>query len=193
VNRNFYTAAASILLLTGVSALAQTSTWKLDTNHTQIDFQIRRVPVSNVRGSFGGITGTVIWDDKDLSKDSVEAVIPTSSISTNNDTRDKDLRSDNFFNVERYPTMTFKSTAVTGTLGKLHVTGNLTLAGVTKSVTLEVDGPTAPTKMGSKLILGFAATGTILRSDFNFASKYPTMILGDEIKFTIDAEADKTP
>jgi polyisoprenoid-binding protein YceI len=68
VNRNFYTAAASILLLTGASALAQTSTWKLDTNHTQIDFQIRRVPVSTVRGSFGGITGTVVWDDKDPSK-----------------------------------------------------------------------------------------------------------------------------
>ncbi len=121
----------------------------------------------------------------------MEAVIPTSSITTNNETRDKDLRSDNFFDVAKYPTMTFKSTAVTGTPGKLHVTGNLTLAGVTKLVTFEVEGATTPAKIGPKLILGFAATGTILRSHFNFASKYPALILGDEIKFTIDAEVDK--
>ncbi len=190
MNRNFFTAVASILLLAESSALAQTSTWKLDTNHTQVDFQIRRVPVSTVRGSFGGITGTVIWDEKDPSKCSVEAVIPTGSITTNNESRDKDLKSANFVDIEKYPTMTFKSTTVTGTPGKLHVTGNLTLAGVTKLVTFEVEGATAPTKMGPKLILGFAATGTILRSDFNFAPKYPTVILGDEIKFTIDAEAD---
>lgn len=191
MNRNFFLAVVSILLVPVSTALAQTSTWKLDTNHTQVDFQIRRVPVSTVRGSFGGITGTITWDEKDLSKCSVEAVIPTTSITTNNETRDKDLKSANFFDTEKYPTMTFKSTAVTGTPGKLHINGNLTLAGVTKMVTLEVEGSTAPTKMGSKLILGFAATGTIVRSDFNFAPKYPTLILGDEIKFTIDAEADK--
>ena len=191
MNLKFFPAIVSLLLFSSASVLAQTSTWKLDTNHTQVDFQIRRVPVSTVRGSFGGITGTVIWDEKDPSKCSVEAVIPTASITTNNETRDKDLRSDNFFDVAKYPTMTFKSTAVTGTPGRLHITGNLTLAGVTKLVTLEVEGATTPVKMGPKLILGFAATGTILRSDFNFASKYPTLILGDEIKFTIDAEADK--
>jgi polyisoprenoid-binding protein YceI len=182
---------ASLFLLTGSGALAQTSTWKLDTNHTQVDFQIRRVPVSTVRGSFGGITGTVIWNEKDPSKCSVEAVIPTTTITTNNEMRDKDLKSANFFDVEKYPTMTFKSTTVTGTLDKLHVTGNLTLAGVTKVVTFEVQGPAAPAKMGPRLILGFAATGAIKRSDFNFAPKYPTLILGDDIIFTIDAEADQ--
>ena len=104
--------------------------------------------------------------------------------------RDADLKSPNFFNVEKYPTMTFKSTAVIGTPGKLQIIGDLTLAGVTKSVTLLVDGPTPPTRMG-KLIIGFAATGTLKRSNFNFAPKYPIAILGDEIKFTIDAEADK--
>jgi polyisoprenoid-binding protein YceI len=189
MNRCLFTASLSALLLTGASALAQTSTWTIDTNHTQVDFQIRRVPVSNVRGSFSGITGTVNWDEKNPSKSSVEVVIPTTSISTANAMRDKDLKSPNFFDVEKYPTMIFKSTAVTGTPGKLQVIGDLTLAGVTKSVTLMVDGPTPPTKMG-KLIIGFAATGTVKRSDFNFASKYPIAILGDEIKFTIDAEAD---
>ncbi|WP_263357231.1 YceI family protein [Acidicapsa ligni] len=190
MNLRFFTAVFSTLLLSGASALAQTSAWTIDTNHTQVDFQIRRVPVSNVRGSFGGITGTVNWNEKDPSKSSVEVVIPTASISTANSTRDADLKSPNFFNIEKYPTMTFKSTAVSGTSGKLQIVGDLTLAGVTKSVTLAVDGPTPPTRMG-KLIIGFAATGILKRSDFNFASKYPTAILGDEIKFTIDAEADK--
>jgi polyisoprenoid-binding protein YceI len=86
--------------------------------------------------------------------------------------------------------MTFRSTAVTGSAGKLQVVGNLTLAGVTRPVTLSVEGPTAATKMGNKTIIGFEASGTIKRSDFNFASKYSAVILGDEIKFTIDVEAD---
>jgi polyisoprenoid-binding protein YceI len=190
MNRCLFTASLYALLLNGASALAQTSTWTLDTNHTQVDFQIRRAPVSNVRGSFGGITGTVDWDEKNPSKSRIEVTIPTTSISTANAMRDADLKSPNFFNAEKYPTMTFKSTAVTGTPGKLQVIGDLTLAGVAKSVTLLVDGPTPPTRMG-KLIIGSAATGTRKRSDFNFAPKYPIAILGDEIKFTIDAEADK--
>ena len=88
--------------------------------------------------------------------------------------------------------MTFKSTSVSGATGKLQVTGDLTLAGVTKSVTLDVDGPTAPVKgQGGKMILGFSATGTLKRSDFNFGNpKFNTMI-GDDVKFTIDVEAGK--
>lgn len=178
------------LMLACVCACAQTSTWTLDKNQTQASFQVRRVPVSYVRGSFSGITGTVIWDADKPSNSRVDVVIPTASISTNNSARDADLKSSNFFNVEKYPTMTFKSTAVTGTPGHLQVVGNLTLAGVTKVVTLAVEGPTPPTKMG-KIIVGFAASGTLRRSDFNFAAKYPAVILGDEIRFTIDAEANQ--
>jgi polyisoprenoid-binding protein YceI len=188
--RNFLASAISVLLFTGSSALAQTSTWTIDTNQTQIDFQIRRVRVSPVRRSFSGITGTVNWDEKNPSKSHVEVAIPTSSISTSNAMRDADLKSPNFFNVERYPTMTFKPTAISDIPGKLQITGDLTLADITKSVTLMVDGPTPPTTMG-KLIIGFAGTGTLKRSDFAFAPKYPTVILVDEIKFTIDLEADQ--
>jgi polyisoprenoid-binding protein YceI len=130
-----------------------------------------------------GITGSVIWNEKDPSKSSVQVTIPTASVSTNNSARDADLRSSNFFDVEKFPTMTFKSTSVKGSLGHLQLVGNLTLNGITKIVTLDVEGPTPPTKMG-KLIIGFAATGTVKRSDFNFAPKYPVAILGDEIKFT---------
>lgn len=189
IRRSTFTAFL-IFLLAGRLASAQSSTWTIDKNQTQINFQIRRVPVSYVRGSFGGITGSVVWNEKDLSQSSVEVTIPTASVSTNNSTRDADLRSSNFFDVNKFPTMTFKSTLVKGMPGHLQVVGNLTLNGITKSVTLDVVGPTPPTRMG-KLIIGFAATGTVKRTDFNFAPKYPIAILGDEIKFTIDVEADQ--
>ena len=193
MNRRLFTAALSAaLLLSGVSAFAQSSSWVIDKNHSQVNFQIRHMGVSNVRGSIGGVTGTVVWDEKDPSKSSVEATMDATTVSTNNDNRDKDLKSPTFFNVEKFPTLTFKSTAVTGTNGKLQVIGDLTLGGVTKSVTLDVDGPTAPIKgMGGKTVIGFSASGVVKRSDFNFASKYGAAMLGDDVKFTIDVEADK--
>jgi polyisoprenoid-binding protein YceI len=192
MNRRIFTAALSALLLTGVSAFAQSSTWTIDKNHSQVNFAIKHMGVSTVRGSISGVTGTVAWDDKDPSKSSVEATIDTTTVNTNNEARDKHLKSPDFFNVEKYPTMTFKSTSVSGATGKLKVTGDLTLAGVTKSVTLDVDGPTAPVKgQGGKMVIGFSATGMLKRSDFNFGSKFTNPTLGDEVKFTIDVEADK--
>jgi polyisoprenoid-binding protein YceI len=192
MNRRIFTAALSALLLTGVSAFAQSSSWTIDKNHSQVNFQVRHMGVSNVRGSISGITGTVVWDDKDPTKSSVEATIDTTTVSTNNEARDKHLKSPDFFNVEKFPTMTFKSTSVTGASGKLQVIGDLTLAGVTKSVTLDVDGPTPPIKgQGGKLVTGFSVTGTLKRTDFNFGSKFGSPMLSDEVKFTIDVEAGK--
>jgi polyisoprenoid-binding protein YceI len=192
MNRRFFTATLSALLLTGVSAFAQTSSWTIDTNHTQVNFQIRHAGVSTVRGSISGVTGTVVWDDKNPSNSSVTATMNATTVSTNNAQRDTHLKSPDFFDVEKYPTLTFKSTAVTGTAGKLQIVGDLTLGGVTKSVTLSVDGPTAPVKgQGGKMVIGFSASGTLKRSDFNFGSKFPAPILGDDVPFTIDVEADK--
>jgi len=192
MNRRIFTAALSALLLTGVSAFAQSSTWTIDPNHSQVNFAIKHLQVSTVRGSISGVTGTVVWDDKDPSKSSVEATINTTTVTTNNEKRDGHLKSADFFNVEKFPTMTFRSTAVTGASGKLQVVGDLTLAGVTKSVTLDVDGPTPPQKgMGGKLVTGFSATGKLKRSDFNFGSKFGEPMLGDEVQFTIDVEAGK--
>jgi len=192
MNRRFMTAALSALLFTGASAFAQSTTWTIDKNHAETTFKVRHMGVSTVRGSISGITGTVVWDEKDLSKSNVEVTIDATTVSTNNPTRDKDLKSDHFFNVEKFPTMTFKSTSVKRVNGKLQVVGDLTLAGVTKSVTLDVDGPTAPQKgMRDKTVIGLSATTTIKRSDFNFAAKTPTMVVGDEVGITIDAEADQ--
>jgi len=192
MNRRLFTAALSALLLTGVSAFAQSSSWTIDPNHSQVNFAIKHIQVSTVRGSISGVTGTVVWDEKNLSNSSVQATINTATVTTNNEKRDGHLKSPDFFNVEKFPTMTFKSTAVTGTPGKLQVVGDLTLAGVTKSVTLDVDGPTPPQKsMGGKLASGFSATGKLKRSDFNFGQKFTEPSLGDEVQFTIDIEALK--
>lgn len=193
MNRRTFTAALSAaLLLTGVSAFAQPSTWTIDKNHAQTNFQIRHMGVSTVRGSISGVTGTIVWDEKDPSKSSVDATIDTTTVSTNNENRDKDLKSDHYFNVEKFPTMTFKSTSVSRANGKLQVVGDLTLAGVTKSVTLDVDGPTAPqAQRNGKMVIGLSATGIVKRSDFNFAPKTPSAVLGDEVQITIDVEAGK--
>ena len=192
MNRRLFTAALSALLLTGVSAFAQSSSWTIDPNHSQVNFAIKHIQVSTVRGSISGVTGTVVWDEKNLSNSSVQATINTATVTTNNEKRDGHLKSPDFFNVEKFPTMTFKSTAVTGTPGKLQVVGDLTLAGVTKSVTLDVDGPPPPQKsMGGKLASGFSATGKLKRSDFNFGPKFTEPALGDEVQFTIDVEALK--
>jgi polyisoprenoid-binding protein YceI len=189
--RSLFTLAAA-LLITNFAALAQSSTWTIDKNHTQVDFQIRHMSVSNVRGSMSGVTGSVVWDEKDLSKCSVNATIDATTVSTNNDARDKHLKSPAFFNVEKFPTLTFKSTSVTRVNGKLQVTGDLTLTGVTKSITLDVDGPTAPVKgMHGGLVTGFSASGILKRSDFTFGSGFSAPMLGDDVKFTIDVEADQ--
>lgn len=196
MNRRLFTVVLSALLLTGVGAFAQssasTSTWTIDPNHSQVNFSIKHLEVSTVRGSISGVTGSVVWDEKNPSNSSVQATINTTTVSTNNGKRDGHLKSPDFFNVKKFPTMTFKSTSVTSANGKLQVIGDLTLTGVTKSVTLAVDGPTPPQKgMDGKLVTGFSATGTLKRSDFNFGSKFGSPTLGDDVQFTIDIEAGK--
>ncbi len=197
MNRRIFTSLFAGTLLAGASlvgtaAFAQNTNWTIDKNHAEVNFQITHAAVSTVRGSIGGVTGAVVWDEKNLAKSSVTATIDATTVSTNNEARDKHLKSPDFFNVEKFPTITFKSSSVTRVNGKLQVIGDLTLAGVTKSVTLDVDGPTPPVKgMRGGLVMGFSATGLIKRSDFSFGSKYGQPILGDDVKFTIDLEADQ--
>lgn len=193
MNRRLFTALVAGVLLAGSTALAQNTNWTIDKNHAQVDFQTRHMAVSTVRGSMSNITGTVVWDEKNLAKSSVNATIDATTVTTANDARDKHLKSPDFFDVEKFPTLTFKSTSVTRANGKLQVIGDLTLAGVTKSVTLDVDGPTAPVKgMRGGLVMGFSASGMIKRSDFSFGTKsMANAAIGDDVKFTIDLEADQ--
>jgi len=185
--------AVAGLCLANTTSHAQASSWTIDPAHSSAEFQIRHLGVSNVRGSLTGLKGTVLLDEKDITKSSVNATIETSTVSTSNDARDKHLKSPEFFDVGKFPQMTFKSTSFSNAGGKLQMIGDLTLNGVTKPVTLDVDGPAPPQKgMGGRTVSGFSATGTLKRSDYNFGVKYGPPMIGDEVKFTIDVEIGKS-
>lgn len=187
----FSAMAVMAVSMMGASAMAQTSTWTIDSAHSSAQFSIRHMGVSKVHGSITGIKGTVLYDEKDPTKSKVEATLDTNTVNTANDARDKHLKSPDFFDVEKNPTLTFKSTSVKKVGGKLQATGDLTLAGVTKPVTLSLDGPATPVTQKGKTVSGFSATVTIHRSDFNFGSKFPAAVLGDDVDVEIDIEIGK--
>ena len=175
-------------------AAAQSATWTIDPGHSAATFQVRHMIVANVKGEFGGPVGTATFDPKDLSTLRVEATIDARTINTRNPDRDKDLRSDLFFDVAKYPRITFKSRSVTvESPGKLKVLGDLTIKGVTKPVTLDIDGPTQEIKdiWGSRRI-GATATTIINRRDFNIV--YNRLlegggaVVGDQVSITLDME-----
>lgn len=180
----FMTAA---LLLLPLAAMAQ-QTWQIDPAHTNAEFSVRHMGISTVRGSFTKISGTVQYDPADLSKTAIDTTIDANSIDTRNENRDKDLRSAHFFDVEKYPTLTFKSkSAQASAQGKVRVTGDLTIHGVTKEVVLDVNGPTPSVKdPRGKLHMGAAASTVINRTDFGM-SGYQGMV-GNDITINIDVE-----
>lgn len=191
-NKLMLALTAAALSFAGAGAYAQTSTWTIDPAHSSVNFTIRHMGVSNVHGSIGSVKGTVNYDEKDITKSTVEATIDATTIATGVEARDKHLKSPDFFEVEKYPTITFKSTSITNSGGKLQLTGDLTLHGVTKSVTLDVDGP-APAQTGKdgKTRSGFSAEGKLHRTDFGIGSKFGAAMVGDDVKFSIDVEIDK--
>ena len=175
-------------LLLAVSAAAQSGGWKIDPNHSSAQFAVRHMGVSTVRGAFTKVTGSAMYDPADPGKTFLEATIESSSVDTRVEMRDKDLRSPNFLDVEKYPTITFKSKqAKAGGDGKLQITGDLTIHGVSKEVVLDVDGPSQPIKdpMGNRRI-GASATTKINRKDFGVNGA--PGVVGDEISITIDTE-----
>jgi polyisoprenoid-binding protein YceI len=185
---------ATVLLLGPAIARAEAEVWTIDPGHSAATFQVRHMVVANVKGEFAGPVGTATFDPKDLSTLQIEATIDARTINTRNGDRDKDLRSNLFFDVGKYPKITFKSrsVAVQGP-GKLKVAGDLTIHGVTKPVTLDVEGPTAEIKdiWGSRRI-GATATTKIDRRDFGLV--YNRMleaggaVVGDEVSIELDVE-----
>jgi polyisoprenoid-binding protein YceI len=174
-------------------AMAQTETWYLDPPHSSAQFAVRHLGISTVRGAFTKVGGVVV-DSPDLSKASVNVTIDASSVDTRVQRRDDDLRSDHFFDVAKYPTITFQSKRVesAGT-GKLKVTGDLTMHGVTKEVVLDVDGPTPPMKdpRGTSH-RGLSATTTLSRADFGI--NFDAGMVGDQVAIQLDVElVDKAP
>ena len=177
-------------LALAMTAAAQAGSWQIDPNHSAAQFSVRHLGVSTVRGAFTKVSGTSKYDPANPANDSLEATIESSSVDTRVEMRDKDLRSPNFLDVEKYPTITFhsKSTkAADADAGKLKITGDLTIHGVTKEVVLDVDGPSLPIKdpWGNQRI-GASASTKINRKDFGVNGA--PGVVGDEISITIDVE-----
>jgi len=181
-----------ILALAAPLALAQTSTWTSDPAHSEVDFSIKHLSVSNVHGRFGHVSATIIYNDADITKSSVNATIDVTGVDTGEEARNNHLKTPDFFDVATYANATFTSTSVAKTATGLTVNGNLTLHGVTKPVVLTVDGPTAPAQgMDHKPHVGFEATTTIKRTDFGIGTKFPDAILSDAVKLTIELDVAK--
>ena len=187
MNRRISTLFVFVLLT--AAAWAQGSEWQIDPAHSSLAFTVRHMGISNVHGHFAKFSGSASIDDSDITKSSVNVTIDATSIDTNVQMRDNDLRSPGYFDAQQFPTITFKSKSVSRAGdNKLKVVGDLTMHGVTKEVTLDVDGPSAPIKMGPNMRRGLAATTTVNRKDFGIGSKPSSAAVGEQIKIDIDAE-----
>ena len=187
-----YFAFLIAIFLFAISASAQVQTFQIDPNHTAAQFSVRHMGISTVRGAFTKVSGSAQYDPSNPGKSSVEVTIDADSVDTRVTMRDYDLRSPNFFEVAKYPTITFKSKSVQSAgEGKLKIVGDLTIHGVTKEVTLDVDGPSAPvTDPKGNMHVGASGTTKINRKDFGVGTN-PTV--GDEVTITIDVELIHKP
>ncbi|MBN1208659.1 MAG: polyisoprenoid-binding protein [Myxococcaceae bacterium] len=179
-------------------SIALASTWEIDPSHSSASFSVRHMMVTNVKGSFSKVAGTINLDDKDITRSSVTATIDASTVDTGEPKRDAHLRSPDFFEVEKNGTITFKSKKVEKVgEGKLKVTGDLTLRGVTKQVTLDVEGPSPEAKnpFTGGINRGFSATTKINRKDYglnwNKAIETGGVLVGDEVAITLELEVFK--
>jgi polyisoprenoid-binding protein YceI len=186
--------ATAVLLVLPVTA--QNSTWNIDPAHSSAQFTVRHLGISNVTGAFTKVSGSVVLNEKDITQSQVIATIDASSIDTRQPDRDKDLRSPNFLDVEKYPTLEFKSKRIVKSGDKLQLVGDLTLHGTTREVTLDVDGPTPElTDPWGNLRHGFSATTTINRKDYGVVwsntLKTGEAVVGDNVKIQLDVELVK--
>ena len=176
------------------STTSTTTTWNLDAVHSVAEFKVKHMMISNVKGQFTGITGVLTLDESDVTNSSVEATIDATSISTRDAQRDAHLKSADFFDVEKFPTLTFKSTSVKRTGDdELAVTGDLTIHGVTHQVVFNAEGPTAAGKdpWGNTRV-GLSAVTKINRKDYgltwNSALETGGILVGEDITITLDVQ-----
>jgi len=187
--------ATFVIAISGIAS-AQTSTYKIDSAHSAADFSVRHMGISNVHGHFGGVAGTVNLDEKDITKSSVTATIDATTVDTGNGQRDGDLKGPHFFDVEKFPTLTFVSKKLSEEGGQKKLTGDLTLHGVTKSVTLDLEGPSKEqADMQGKTRRAFSATTSINRQEFGLtyggSLKSGDAMIGDDVKIELNIEAVK--
>ena len=169
------------------------ATYEIDPTHSSVHFSVRHMMLSNVRGEFTKVFGTIKFDPENPANSSLDATIDAASINTRDTQRDTHLKSGDFLDVEKFPTLTFHSTKIAPQPGGGKVTGDLTIHGVTREITLDVEGPTAEVKdPWGKQRMGASATTKISRKDFglvwNAALETGGVMVGDEVKITIDVE-----
>jgi polyisoprenoid-binding protein YceI len=189
--------AIALALVVALPVLTQADTWQIDPAHTNVEFTVRHMMISNVKGQFRKISGTITGNGSDPASATIDATIDASSVDTGVEGRDEHLKSPTFLDVAKYPTITFKSSKVEAAgPNRWKMTGNLTLHGVTKPIVLDVEvaGPPIHDPMGNTRA-GASATTTIKRSDFgvtwNKALEAGGVMVGDEVTISIDVEAIK--
>jgi polyisoprenoid-binding protein YceI len=171
-----------------------TTTWNIDPAHSVAEFKVKHMMISNVKGHFAKVTGVLSLDESDVTKSRVEASIDAASIETRDPQRDGHLKSADFLEVEKFPTLTFKSTRITRVAdGELAVAGDLSIHGVSRSVVFDVEGPTAPAKdPWGNTRRGLSATTKISRKDFgliwNASLETGGILVGDDVNITLEVE-----
>ncbi len=176
---------------------AATTTWNIDPAHSIAEFKVKHMMITNVKGQFPAITGVLTLDGDDVTKSRIDASVEVASINTREPDRDTHLKSADFFDVEKFPTLSFASTSISRAGdGELAVKGDLTIHGVTRKVVFDVEGPTEPAKdPWGNIRIGWSATTKISRKDFgltwNAALETGGFLVGDEITITLDVEALK--
>lgn len=176
------------------AVMPQVTTWSVDPAHSVAEFKVRHMMISNVKGHFSGITGSLTLNEADVTKSSVEASIDAASLSTRDAQRDAHLKSADFFEVEKFPVLSFKSRRVAGSDdGELKVTGDLTIHGVTRSVVFAVESLSEPAKdPWGNIRVGLSATTKINRKDFgltwNAALETGGVLVGDDVTINLDVQ-----
>jgi polyisoprenoid-binding protein YceI len=183
-------------LAVSLASPARAATWDIDPSHSTVSFIVKHLVIAKVRGNFKSFSGTVVVDDKDPAKSSVKVTIDPASIDTDNGKRDEHLKSEDFFNVAKFKDMTFTSTKVEkGTDGVLKITGDLTMHGVTKSVVLTGEGPSAEIKdPGGNPHVAFSASTTVKRADFGLTWNKAIeggSVVGEDVKIELEVELFK--
>lgn len=185
------------LFVLAIPVLTYTATWQMDPDHSSFQFKIRHLTVSNVKGDFSKLKGVVMIDDQDIARLKIEVVIDAASVNTGHAQRDEHLRGPDFFNVTKYPTITFVSKKVIkADTDRLKVVGDLTIHGVTREITVDVEGPTPEVKdPWGNFRRGATATTKINRRDFGLAWNKVLdtggLVVGDEVNIYVEVELIK--
>ncbi len=192
----FFRLAMTAAAVAFLAAPASAQTWKIDGAHSSAEFTVRHMMVSNVKGSFGKVEGTIVYDGTNVGGVQAEATIDATTITTNNAKRDAHLKSPDFFDAASFPTITFKSKRAEPVgAGKFRLIGDLTMRGTTKEVVLDVEGPTDPVTVQNSQRIGATATTTLNRKDYgvNWSRTMDGggVVVSDEVKVILELELIK--